>query len=152
MFWEEKIDRLKKKFSQADFNDPFMNWSDILKKTEARFIINHDPNERLVNWADKIKDKKCICTLAYSKIYQQIKKLDVNKNYWVMIVEGPYPTSRHLVYDCKSNAMEWLISIARGNFYIVDKKYAWFIYFESNQEKKEITLYKSGHEPTPFDQ
>lgn len=34
MYWQEKIDRLKSKFHQADFRDLFTDWPEILKKIE----------------------------------------------------------------------------------------------------------------------
>jgi hypothetical protein len=151
MFWEEKIDILKKKFSQADFRDPFTDWSDILKKIEAKFILNDDPNYRFVNWSDKIKNKTIIKTVLRPTIYQQIKQLDSNNNYWVVIIDGNSPTSKHLVYDCKTNSLESLLSIISGSFYIIDKKYSWLSYFETDKEKNEVTIIKSGNILTPFD-
>jgi hypothetical protein len=151
MFWEEKIDLLKKKFSLADFRDPFTDWSDILKRIEAKFIINNDPNYRFVNWSDKIKGKTIIKTVSSLTIYQQLKQLDSDNNYWAVVVDGNSPTSRHLVYDCKSNSLAVLLSIFSGNFYIIDKKYDWLTYFEIDKEKNEVIIFKSGNVPTPFD-
>lgn len=151
MYWEEKIDVLKKKFSQTDFRSPFTDWPEIPGKIEAKFVIKNNPDHHFTNWADHLKNKIFLRAVQRPAIFREIKKLDANSNYWVVIVSGNSPDSRHLVYDCKVNAMEALISLAPGDFYIVGKKYNWLLFSEADNEANEVRMFKSGHGSVPFD-
>ncbi len=44
MYWEEKMDRIKKETDSKDFRVPFTDWSTILKSIEAHFIVKEDSN------------------------------------------------------------------------------------------------------------
>ena len=48
MYWEEKIDRLKKETDPTDFKVPFTDWSTILKKIEDKFIIKENSKAFLI--------------------------------------------------------------------------------------------------------
>lgn len=151
MYWQEKIDILKKKFPQTDFRNPFMDWPKILKKMEAKFIIKENTNFHFTNWAGRLKNKVLVKTIIHQSIYQEIKKLSPDTNYWVVIVYGDYPTSKHLVYDCKLNSLEALLGFTIGDFYIIDKKYNWLSYFKIDREKGKVSLFKTANSMTPFE-
>ncbi len=136
MFWEEKIDRIKKQFSQDEFRVPFSDWSGIIKKMEASFVISSKPAYRYTNWCERLKDTVVLRKIANQAIPTAISTLDPGTNYWVVIVLGNASMAQQLVYDCKPAAMEQLAAIAPGDFYIGDKKYQWLVYFNGESNGK----------------
>ena len=158
MFLDEKIDRLKKEFSPMDFKVPFTTGSNILKSIEAEFISIKDVSKELNNlgqhfnnWADNIKHKIEIKSVELDTHNTWLNKLDSNTNYWIVVANGNSPSFKHLVYDCKPNALIALISITQSDFFVVDKKYKWFSYFQVNRQKNQATIFKSGEKMTPFE-
>lgn len=128
MFFEEKIERLKQKFSTDDFKVPFTEGSSILKSIEKKFITTKDTTHDLnnlgqyhSNWADNIKHKIEIRSIDLNDYSSWLEKLDPNTNYWAVIASRNLPSAKHYVYDCKPNALIVLISIARSDFFVVDK-------------------------------
>ncbi|HEV2478273.1 MAG TPA: hypothetical protein VGS79_01360 [Puia sp.] len=130
MFWEEKIDHLKKSFTPEQFRVPFSDAISILKKIEAKFIVRTDSQYRITAWADNLKDN--VRQVIREESDKEIARLDANTNYWVIIVLGKYTEANHYVYDCQSAAIKALVSMAPAGFYIGDKKYQWLTYFEVN--------------------
>lgn len=151
MFWEEKIDHIKKQFAQDEFRVPFSNWSEIMKKIEARFVIGAKPAYQHTNWSEGLKKGILLGKIAGGAIGALISQLDPTTNYWAIIVLGNASMAEQLIYDCKPGAMEHLIAIAPADFYIVDIKYRWLVYFNVNREENMVTLLKAGDFPTPFD-
>jgi hypothetical protein len=151
MFWQEKIDRIKKQFSQDEFRVPFSDWRGILKKMEARFVISSKPAYRYTNWSEGLKERVVLRKIAHQAIPKAMSTLDPAKNYWVVIVLGNASMAQHLVYDCKPAAMEYLVAIAPGDFFIGDKKYQWLVYFNANRSENAVILIKAADIPTPFD-
>jgi hypothetical protein len=151
MFWEEKIDRLKKIFPDSDFRNPFTDWSDILRTIEAKFIIKEDSAYHFTNWADRIKERTPVRTIPRQMIHEEIAKLDRGQNYWLVITTDDTPTAKHLVYDCKTNALEAILSMIAGDFYIVEKKYGWLAYFKKDSVNGRVEIIKSTGRETPFD-
>jgi hypothetical protein len=158
MFIDEKIDRLKKEFSPADFKVPFIEGSNILKSIEAEFIsikdLTKDLNnlgQHFNNWADNIKQKIEVNSVDLNNHNVWLDKLDSNTNYWTVIAYRNSPSLKHLVYDCKPNALIALFSITQDDFFVVDKKYKWLSYFQVNRQKNQATIYRSGEKMTPFE-
>ena len=158
MFFEEKIERLKQKFSTDDFKVPFTEGSSILKSIEKKFIttkdITHDLNnlgQYHSNWADNIKHKIEIRSIDLNDYSSWLEKLDPNTNYWAVIASRNLPSAKHYVYDCKPNALIVLISIARSDFFVVDKKYKWFSCFKVDEQTRTATIFKSGDAVIPFE-
>ena len=58
MYWEEKIDKIKKETDSKDFRVPFADWSAILKSIETHFIVKEDSNNIFSNWAGLRTNKK----------------------------------------------------------------------------------------------
>ena len=151
MFLEEKIERIKKHFPQADFRVPFTEGGDILKKMEARFVISAKPAYQHTNWSEGLKERVILRAIDRKGIGKALSLLDTNSNYWVVVVVGDGSMAQPFVFDCKPIAMEQLIAIAPGDFFIGDKKYAWLVYFAVDRAENAVTLIKAGNFPTPFD-
>lgn len=149
MMWEEKIEMLKKDFSPQEFHVPFTDWSDILKKIESKFIVKQDATYFLMNWIDNLKSKHFIQSIDRKALLSNLKELDESQSYWFIAVIGDAPTSKQYVYSCSPKAIQSLYSITSNDFFLVDKKLAWFTYFHRTEKKVEI--YKSGDAETPFD-
>jgi len=150
MFWDEKIEVLKKKFPQDQFRIPFSDWSDILKKIETKFL-KRSREYRFTYWSEYLKEKAPIRIIPRQEIGREIAKLSSRQNYWVIIACDNAPTTEHLVYDCKIDAAKALLSIAPADFYLGDKKYAWLAYFKVDCAENRISLINAGVTPTPFD-
>jgi hypothetical protein len=148
MYWEEKIDKLKKDTDPKDFRVPFTDWSTILKKIEDKYIVKENSNYTFSNWADRLKDKKKVKDLLTVNIDNELNNLDDYQNYWVVLT-GNKADSKNLVYDSKPKVIARLVGLWREDFYIVDKSYNWLIYFKNNADSTEV--YKSGDTVTPFD-
>lgn len=128
MFWEEKIDHFKKLYSSKDFNVPFTVWSDILKKVEESFNIAYDKKYPLTNWKERLSG-------LIEKPNSEVENLlQVNDNYWV-IVTDLRPTGHNLVYDCKATLVKPFTTMYGYDYYIVDKKYNWLLYYNSDTKK-----------------
>ena len=150
MFWDEKIEVLKKKFPQDQFRIPFSDWSSILKKIETKFF-KHGWEYRFTYWSECLKGKAPIRIISRQAIAQEIAKLGSRQKYWVIIARDNPPTTEHFVYDCKVDAMKALLSIAPSDFYLGDKKYEWLAYFKVDRAENRIILINAGVSRTPFD-
>lgn len=157
MFLEEHISGLKKIFPSTDFRIPFNDASSILKTIEKKFIVVRDIASALnnlsqyhSNWAPNIKNKKEICTVQlFDRSWLQ--SLDAAKNYWMVTSQSRYKDVKHEVFDCKPQAIAAMISATRDDFFIIDKKYEWFTYFEVSEDKERATIYSGGLSVTPFE-
>lgn len=147
MYWQEKIDRLKREIDPKDFKVPFTDWSTILKKIEDKFIIKENSNHPFSNWTDRLKDKCKIKELRTLDLETELKKLTPDENYWIILTIDN--TKTNLVYDSKPSVILKLLLLRSGDFYIVDKKYNWLTYFKYNQ--MDIEFFKSGDKQTPWD-
>jgi hypothetical protein len=158
MFIEEKIEWLKRSFSSVDFQVPYMQAASILKSIEREFIVAKDLNKDLNNlsqnqnhWPDNIKSIIKIKSIDMWDYTQWLAKLDSNTNYWTVLTGGRLSATKHRVYDCKPNALNSLYFLTRNDFFIVDKKYNWFTYFEIDKDNNTATIYKGGQGLTPFE-
>lgn len=158
MFLEEKIDYLKRKFPATDFRVPFTDATEILKVIESKFIKVkdvqgdlHNLSQRFTQWNSTIKNKAKVMSLSATDYSDWLDKLDSHANYWMVITTNESASSKHLIYDCKPNALAALASITQTNFFIVDKKYRWFSFFELDRLSQTFTIYKGGSGTTPFE-
>lgn len=150
MYWEEKIEYLKKEFTQAEFSFPFHDWVNIMKKMEDRFLTKITQEYHFSNWSDQIKHKALITSINRTHIQTTLGALSDDTNYWVVIVVGRDALGKHCLYNCNVASMRRVVSLQRNPFFIVDKKYNWFVYFDVN-ESAHVNIFKSGHAITPFD-
>ncbi len=157
MTFEEKIDRLKHKFPELDFKDPFIYGIEILKSIERKFIVTKDVRYDLNNlrpdyakWSENIKNKIEIISIDTKDLNQWLIKLDPNSNFWIVLTPGPVTSGKNLVFDCKPNALVDLYYMTQMSFFLVDKKYSWLLFFELGK-MKTTTIYKSGIGFAPFE-
>ena len=148
MYWEEKIDRLKKEVKSTDFKVPFMDWSTILKKIEDKFVIKETSDFRFSDWVRRLKEKRQIKSILTANIDIELNKFDPSQNYWVVLTRDK-AKFRNLGYDSKPIVIKILSRLWDGDFCVVDKKYKWLSYFKRNNTDTEI--FKSGDFETPLD-
>lgn len=149
---------LKKKISTPDFKDPFTVGTSILKSIEKKFIATKDLARDLnnlrqyhSNWADNIKHKMEIRSIDLNDHNSWLEKLEQDTNYWIVITSRFTPSAKHHVYDCKPSALITLIGNLQSDFFVVDKKYKWLLYFKVDEHTKTATIFKSGNTKTPFE-
>jgi len=148
MFWEEKIERLKKETDPTDFKVPFTDWSTILKKIEDKFVIKDNSDFTFSNWDNRIKNKTKIKDILTTNIDNELDRLDPKENYWTVLTKDK-TDFKNLVYDSKPAVIKKLNGLWDGDFYMVDKKYNWLIYFK--RDKADTEVFKSGDSLTPLD-
>ena len=150
MYWEEKIEYLKKEFPQKEFSFPFHDWVNIMKKMEDRFLKKEDMNYHFSSWGNQIKDKVMITTIEWKNLLTALASLPDSSNYWVVIVLDQSSLGKHYLYDCSIKSIPSLVSLQNNSFFIVDKKYNWFVNFNLT-EGMGFDIFKSGNAVTPFD-
>lgn len=150
MFWEERLEYIKTKLTPAEFSDPFREGIDILKKIDDRFIIR-DPNYFLTNWADNIRDKVQLGSTEKDKLWNVLNLLPDSSNYWWVPAYEENPGSKSHVYNCSVRAIKWLLTYHIQGFFIVDKKYNWFLYFRRRKDQQIMEVFKGGNAITPLD-
>lgn len=158
MYNDEKIDKIKLLFPPADFKIPFTEGSHILKTIEAQFISVKDLTKDLNNlrqyfnnWPDNIRHKKVIKKANLNNHNDWLNQLDSTVNYWVVITNKNSSSGKYFVYDCKPKALEPLIAVTQDDFFIIDKKYSWFSYFQVDKHINQATIFRSGERLTPFE-
>lgn len=155
MFFEEKIELLKKQFPPAHFRVPFTDASHILKAIEKRFIIVKDIAANLNNlaqyhshWSENLRNKVTINSMECGEHMTCIETLDQDKNYWV-VLGGP-GNWKNRIFDCKPAAINPLCSLTSYDFFIVDKKYTWLAAFVKDAANGRMLVYRSDTHITPF--
>lgn len=158
MFIEEKIEWIKRSYSSVDFKIPYTQATSVLKSIERAFIHAKDPAadpDNLIQnqnqWPANIREMQKIKSIDMWDHSEWLAKLDSNTSYWTVLTGGRLSSTRHMIYDCKPNALTSLYFLTRNNFFIVDKKYNWLAYFEIDKDNNTATLYKGGIGPTPFE-
>ncbi len=158
MFLEEKIEWIKRSYSSVDFKVPYLHATSILKSIEREFIQAKDPAgdpDNLVqdqnHWPGNIRQMARVASVDMWDHTQWLAKLDSNASYWTILTGGRLSSTQDMIYDCKPNALTSLYFLTRNNFFIIDKKYNWFTYFEIDKESNRATIYKGGTGITPFE-
>jgi hypothetical protein len=141
MYWEKKLEIVKKEFGPDDFKVPFTTWKDILLKIESKFIVRNNSNYEFTAWMEHLKEKHDIGeVMSTSHVVSKLPQ----KHYWLVLDLG-----KHYVYDCKPEVIESILSRIKVNFFIIDKKYEWMISFERLAGGK-IKCYASERALTRF--
>lgn len=151
MFWEEKINALKKGYSPDHFRVPFTEWSAVFTKIEAHFFNGGNLAYQFRNWGERVMGRPVFRSVHRTDLPEVINGLDPTTNYWVVIVSKDYPTAHQYLYDCRPDALLALLSMAPANFFIGDKKYRWLVYFRVDQKENKIALINVDGSPTPLD-
>jgi hypothetical protein len=151
MYWYEKIDLVKKKFSVEDFKDPFRSGPEIIEKIIVKLFestklnfYNSESKETLLKHGVNIKS----CTV--NQLYKvELPKLDNDKNNWLLLINPPMGYRGLEVYDCKYEPMRELLYMSSGlaiqEFCIVDKKYSWMLFYKIDRAKDIVEIYKTGN-------
>ena len=147
MFREEHIDRLKREIESRDFRVPYIGGSAILKGIESTFVVKDNTNDRLSNWGGRIKNKHKIGTVRFAEFETELDKLNPQENYW-LVLSDIRPTTKNLVYDCKLHVMPNLVRLHGADFFLVEKKYRWLVYFK--RDESTLDIFKSGPALSPW--
>ena len=143
MFWNEKIDLIKKKYSNEDFSVPHVNRKEILRKIESKFIKRNEDyydlnnsKKRFTNWWDNLKSNKE--TLIEGELKSNLEQfINTNQKYWFVCEFS----NQILVYKSKLSPIINLISIGHSKtntFHIIEPKYDFFLGLRI--EKDKITI------------
>ena len=150
MYFEEKIEQIKKEFSASEFKIPFNNSTQILKTIESHFIRQKDISKNRNNitqscneWASNIKDKDTIEVIQLQNMDEFLDKFESETNYWLVIAWRNNPQIKHQIYDTKLSALKAIVSIHENDFFIIAKKYNWFYFFEVDKEHNIVSIFKS---------
>jgi hypothetical protein len=72
--------------------------------------------------------------------------------FWVVFISDYGSTTRQFVVESNRDVITGLFSWTRaGDLAIIDKRYAWYTYFEMDRDAGLVNIYKSKRFPTPFD-
>ena len=143
MHWNEKIDLIKKKFSENDFSVPHVNRKKILRKIENKFISRPDDyytlnnsQARFCNWWNHIKSP--IEMNTDSDLHSFLKStINSNEQFWIACEF----TVGVLIYKARLNAILNLISIGQTwtqTFHIIQLKYDFIVSFRIKEAEIEI--------------
>ncbi|MES2516783.1 MAG: hypothetical protein V4585_01675 [Bacteroidota bacterium] len=150
MYFEEQIEQIKNEFSSSEFKIPFNNATQILKTIESHFIRQKDINKSRNNiaqncndWACNIKEKERIEIVQLQSIDDFLDRFEHKTNYWLVIAWCNNPQIKHQIYDTELSALKAIVSIHQNDFFIIDKKYNWFYFFEVDKENNIVSVYKS---------
>jgi len=150
MFWNEKVELVKSKFSSADFKDPFRKGGGITEKivvilfksTWLNFVKSEN---RVALLKEGVLAKSCTVKQLYEN---ELPLLNRDKNYWLLLINLPMGSSFQ-VYDCKYEPLRELLYLSSGQdeqeFCIVDKKYYWLLFFKIDRDKDLVKIYRKGN-------
>lgn len=149
MYWPEKLDILKKKYTSSEFKDMFREGGNVIEKIIRKFhnatyltFVGSDDRQSLLKNCELIKETTILGVDNY------LDELEDNTNYWLLLVKTPMGNDFQ-VYDCRKAPLfdlYYLSSIKEQEFYIVDKKYKWLLYFRINRYENNACIYRSNNE------
>ena len=155
MYWREKLDRVKKEFPASEFKDPNRRGGRIVKDiVQAFHKASPDDFFQTQNRRCLIRNGVLIRQCSVADLYrQELDRLAEGVNYWLFLIDMPMG-GRFKVYDCRKDALRTLLYLSSGlerqEFYVIDKKCRWMVFFERDRVKNCAKLYKSGEAQTPF--
>lgn len=156
MYWNEKLDLIKRRFPD-EFKDPFRSGPEIIRKIVAilfkstwlKFVASE-------NRAGLLAHGSLIRSFSLKQLYsEELPRLDTGSNYWLLLV-NIYMGAGFQIYDCKYQALKELVYLSSGNetreFCVVDKKYAWLLFYKIDRLKDIVEVYKVGsnHLSSPY--
>jgi hypothetical protein len=148
MYWEEKINLIKKKFSVTDFKEPYLTGIEIVEKIILK--MHNATLEKYYAIEDKVQIIKDVSLLRKCTVKElhnvELPKLEKDTHFWLLLVNMPLGKS-YKVYDCKYNPLKELLyyssNVANQTFYVVDKKYKWLLFFKVDTQNNMVEIYKS---------
>ncbi len=147
MKWNEKIDLIKKEYSNDNFFVPNLNRKKILKKIESKFIKRdkgyydlNNSNERFTAWWGNLNptEEKLIFNDLESTLNYFIK-VNTNKDYWI----GCEFSNQILIYKSKIQPIIRLISIGISKtniFHIIGVKYDFCLSLKIEQDTIKVKM------------
>jgi hypothetical protein len=141
MYTEELVDMFATHFRDK-FKVPFTDWHEIMKKIEGKFIYKPVDMYWLSDWVDNVKQKTEIASVPKKELQQYLLRLE-SAHYWTVIAMQNN-TGKHMVYDTHLDALSKFVFNFREDFFIVDKKYNWFVHFDRTTDTEITHVYKSG--------
>ncbi len=149
MYWNEKIDLVKKQFPAPQFKDPYQSGIQVIEKIirnlfqTTRFHFSASENR-----VELLKDAALIKTCTTKQLYDvEIPLITKSKNFWVLIINPPRGQILQ-VYDCQYEPMRYLLQISSGTdkqeFCIVEKKYAGMLFYAIDHVQNTAAIYKTG--------
>lgn len=152
MYWSEKIDLIKKKFPVTDFKDPYRDGTQIIEKIIVKLFESTWLNfSQAENKATLLKQGEIVkCCTVKQLFNEELPKLKRDLNYWLLMLTLPID-SGYKVYDCKYDSIRELLDLSSGQtkqeFCIVDKKYAWLLYFKIDRIVDTVDIFSIGSRP-----
>jgi hypothetical protein len=144
MHWNEKIDLIKKEYSDKEFSVPMVNRKDILRKFEIKLLTKPKDCFHLNNYRGPFLDwwenhNGIFYKSMNRNIYDLLENiLNKNDSYWVGCEFG---TGVVFIYKSKLHAIQRLISIGLtwcGIFHICSLKFEYSISFKITESYLEI--------------
>jgi hypothetical protein len=146
MFWNEKIELIKKQFSVADFKDPFSMGTEIIEKICRKLHGTSRQNfENTIHKETLIKNVFLLKNCTIESFYkEELPNLSPKSNFWVMLSSVPMGADLR-IYDCKYEPLRTLLGFLAGqdfyDFYIISKKYTWLFYFKIDCVNDIVEIY-----------
>ena len=152
MYWEQKIDLIKKAFSESDFKDPYFKGSEVIEK--ILFKLHNCTWAKFYNAENRtvlIKNGKLFKTCTITQLYLEElpRLLDKQINIWLLFINVPQGKGFQ-IYDCKYSAMMEALHYSSGlrqqEFYIVEKKYNWLLYFKIDRDNDVVEIFTNNRQ------
>ena len=150
MHWNEKIDLIKRRYSDDEFSVPHVKRKEVLRKIESKFIKRskeyydlNSKNIRFSDWWEYLDStKELVIQLEVKDLLKQIIK--PNQKYWIAC-EFPdqvliYKSNLPAAIDLVSNGLAWT-----KTFHIIEQKYEFLLGLKLEEDKttiKQVGNYK----------
>lgn len=126
MYFEEKLDKLKKDLGPKDLVIRFNDFKEIMTKIESKFLVD-DLNNKYTGWIERLKEFKTL-DLNIEPFEFLKTRLTKNQKYWWIYLEGSYINSRHRIFDATIKGGESLSFLFHDSpIFVIHKKYDWMI-------------------------
>lgn len=149
MYWNEKLDIIKKEYPAPIFKDIFREGGGVIEKIirifhDATYMSFTQCNNLETLLKDDIEPKEMTILELENKISESLEE---DKNYWLFLIDIPMG-KRFQIYDCQKKPLIDLYYMASSRlfkfrFYIVDKKYNWLYYISMDRSENTARIYKS---------
>ena len=134
MLWNEKVDQIKKRYSELEFSVPHVDRKSILRKIETKFINRpvdyydlNNANERFSNWWENIKSSNEESIDIKVDLRKKLNHLtNDNETFWVVAEFS----NGVMVYRANKESSIELITIGQtwtNTFHLVQLKYKFMI-------------------------
>jgi len=148
MYWNEKLDIIKKKYPAPAFRDMFRIGGEVIEKIIRKF---HNATYMTFTQSDcpesLLKEGYTVREVGILELERKLYDLEEEVNYWLFLLAVPMGNPFQ-VYDCRKAPLLELFYWVSGNedvrFYIADKKYAWIWFVRLNNKENTAYVYEIG--------